>query len=176
MRKFIEKVKSAWVKCNTKSLYLTEHRLSDIITAIQLMGSYQYAGRKAVDWGKYIGRQPKSAPNWDTIFSDHPEFFLIKDDLAFLVWRRSSSVMIHLQNGNKIVSKKYLVLEKDKKKEYSWPPLENDQIEVLIHSAIRMHSCAIETNKDKRWALPIFVAVVVVFGTLTGTLLGAMLN
>jgi len=176
MKKCLFQIQSVWQEWNKKSLYLKDHRLSDIITAIQLMGSYQYAGRKAEDWEGYIGRQPQSAPNWDTIFSEHPEFFIVKDEYAFLVWRRSGSNMINLHNGNKISSKDYLSMEKTKRKEYSWPPLNNEQIEVLIHSAIRMHSCAIETNKDKRWALPIIPALIGVFSTLIGIIVGSILN
>lgn len=67
-------------------------------------------------------------------------------------------------------------MEKTKRKEYSWPPLNNEQIEVLIHSAIRMHSCAIETNIDKRWALPIIPALIGVFSTLIGIIIGSILN
>ncbi len=165
-------IKSELKKFSVKSNYLKEYRLSDIITAIQVMGSYQYAGRKPSDWGEYIGRPPKSAQNWKVIFLDHPEFFLIKGDLAFLVWRRSTSSMVNLQSGDEISSKKYLKLNKTEKMEYSWPPLEYGQIEVLIHSAIRMHTCVIETNKDKRWAVPIYIAL---FGVL-GTLLAAILK
>ncbi|MFZ2633002.1 MAG: hypothetical protein WA081_09835 [Desulfosalsimonadaceae bacterium] len=149
-----------------KSLYLKEHRLSDIITAIQIMGSYKYAGRKSSDWAEYIGRLPQSASNWNIIFTEHPEFFLIKDGLAFLIWRRSNNAMIHLHNQNKITSEDYLKLDKPDKRTYSWPPLEHSQTEVLIHSAIRMHSCAIETNKDQRWAVPIYIAAFGFIGTL----------
>lgn len=171
MNEILMMVKSLFIKLGMRPPYLKEHRLSDIITAIQKMGSYQYAGRRPIDWGKYIGRSPQSAPDWNIVFLEHPEFFLIKDDLAFLVWRRSSNLRIHLQSGNKIKPKDYLQLNKTEKKEYSWPPLDHNQIEVLIHSAIRMHSCAIETNKDKRWAVPIYIAIIGVLGTLLAGIL-----
>lgn len=172
MNDILMMIKSEYKKYSMRSLYLKENRLSDIITAIQIMGSYQYAGRKPDDWQNYICRQPQSDKKWRSVFSEHPEFFLFKDDLVFLVWRRAADLMVNLKDKDeKITSKQYLELDEEKKKEYSWLPLEYNQIEVLIHSAIKMHTCAIETNKDKRWAVPIWIALIGVLGTLFATTL-----
>jgi hypothetical protein len=66
---------------NDKSPYLKHSsRLADIITAIQVMGSYpQRVSRKLEKWEKRLGA-PISAPKWDDIMKEHPEFFRIREE------------------------------------------------------------------------------------------------
>jgi len=65
-------------------------RLADILAAIQVLSTYEFAARTIDRWEGRLGRQPKSAKDWMTVFLAHPEFFTCDADQKIaLVWRRS---------------------------------------------------------------------------------------
>ena len=63
----------------TKSPYLIDFRLADVVAAVQVMGIYPWGSRQVDDWTKKLGK-PLSADFWTTIFRQHPEFFRLTDD------------------------------------------------------------------------------------------------
>ena len=143
-------------------------RLADVITAIQLMGTYKYASRKIGKWNDAIGRDPLSAKSWIDVFKQHPEFFRIKNNDASLIWRRSREKTYDTRNGAEITSEEYKNLSDDEKRKFSRRPLDPEHVQALINSAVQMHSSAISQQKDKRW----WVAIV---ASLAGVVLGTLL-
>jgi hypothetical protein len=55
--------------------YLTEHRLQDVLAALQFLATYDDYDLTDDDFRKRIGAAPKSAKCWSEVFADHPEFF-----------------------------------------------------------------------------------------------------
>jgi hypothetical protein len=49
-------------------------RLSEVIAAIQVLGTYKYYKRNFVDWAKAISGDKEKGEFWKNIFLDHPEF------------------------------------------------------------------------------------------------------
>lgn len=59
-----------------QSPYLShQHRLADVVAAIQVMGIYSYSARTIDSWAEILGQKPRSASSWGSIFNEHPEFF-----------------------------------------------------------------------------------------------------
>ena len=87
-----------------KSPYLdNDLRLSDIIAAIQAMGSYPWFARKLEDWKTKLG-EPQSADTWVIIFKKHPEFFRVADEgWASLRWRFAYDKTYDAKAGKELI-------------------------------------------------------------------------
>ncbi len=166
-----------------KSPYLKHSsRLADIITAIQVMGSYpRRVSRNLEKWEKRLGA-PVSALNWDEIVKDHPEFFRIREEfdeedettktLVSLNWRWSFDKN-YAPKLNKILSEEEVEENKKKPKlkrtKLTKKPLDTPQIDALINTAIRLHESAHLHQHQKRWWVPIIVpAVTALVGAIIG--------
>ena len=72
---------------NDTSPYLSSsHRLADVLAGIQVMGAYAWASRKSASWAEKLVK-PLSAPDWNRIFAEHPEFFRVSSEWVSLRWR-----------------------------------------------------------------------------------------
>ena len=143
------------------------NRLADILAAIQVMGTYEYASRTEEKWLKRLGRKPKSAIAWGNVFVEHSEFFTIDDEKnVSLVWRRNFS------RDYNVTTKKVLdadMVEEIKQREaknisptvLSRKPLEQSQIEHLCNLAINLHEREIQHRQEMRWWITAIVAIVV---------------
>jgi len=152
-----------------KSPYLANpRRLSDVIAAIQLMGTFKYASRTVEKWNETIGRKPLSESNWMVVFEQHPEFFLLKRNYASLIWRRSREKNYDTINGKEINMIDVKKLTDEEKKKFSRKPLNSKQIQTLINAAVQMHTAAISQQKDKRWWIPMLASLM---GVIIGFLL-----
>jgi hypothetical protein len=59
-----------------KSPYIeSQHRLADVIAAIQAMGVYRFHMRTFYEWSESISGDRSKAEYWRRIFDEHPEFF-----------------------------------------------------------------------------------------------------
>ena len=145
-------------------------RLADVMSALQLMGTYKLGSRPIESWEKSIGRGPLSADSWKEVFEQHPEFFRLKSGYSSLVWRRARMKNYHLEQGKDLSKDEIKKLtESDKKKNITRRPLESSQVEALLNSAVQLHSSALSHKKELRWWFPVLV-------TFLGVLVGALIR
>lgn len=159
-----------------RSPYLVQHRLADLIAAIQVLGTYKFASRDPEKWEQSLGRKPLSAESWHRVFEEHPEFFRIKgaDKKASLMWRRSYEKIFDTRAGKELTSDQIADLDKDEKKQFlSRAPVTASQVETLIHAAIELHTRAIAQRQEMRWWIPVLTAFL---GVIIGALIKAFLR
>lgn len=145
----------------SQSSYLKKgNRLADVVAALQVMGTYKFASREIQAWEKSIGRSPSSASSWLEIFSDHPEFFRIKDKWVSLVWRRASEKTYDTRSGKEITPEEVAALPKNENLRISRAPLSPDQVTALIEVAIKIHAQAIARRAELRWWVPVLVGAI----------------
>ena len=131
--------------------YLKEFRLQDVVGALQFLASYKLYKLTAEDWLRRMEYGPRSAQNWYDVFYDHPEFFRINDDREIsLVWRKASES----SEGTRL-------------------PLDQEQVETLINTAINFHSKAVDRVRDRRWWIPMAAAALAFLGALGGSAIRA---
>jgi hypothetical protein len=152
----------------SKSPYLKERRLADIIAAIQAMGVYPWAGRKT--WDKKLG-EPLSAHNWRTLFSEHPEFFRLSGEWITLRLRYTYDKSYDAQKHRDLSEEEISKLTPDEKEKLTHKPLDPDQIEMLVKTAIELHDRAIAQEQERRWWIPVWLPALV---GLLGAILGAL--
>jgi hypothetical protein len=143
-------------------------RLSDVVASLQVMGTYKFASRKIDNWEESMGRAPSSASTWLEVFSDHPEFFCIKDEWISLIWRRASEKTFDTRTGKELTKEEVEQLTPEEKKKISRAPLTPDQVTALIEVAIKLQSQAISRRTELRWWVPLLVGAV---GLAVGALL-----
>lgn len=148
-----------------------DNRLADILAAIQVLGTYEFAARELTSWTKRLGRKPSSAESWENIFNDHPKFFTLDDtNKIALVWRRS------FKRDYDTVTKKVvpddmrvelrMVEESSGVNRLSRQPLNQSQIEHLCNLAINLHEREIQHRQEKRWWMAAVVAVIIAIKSL----------
>jgi len=161
------------MKLEVGSPYITkQHRLADLIAAIQAMGSYRYSARTVENWKEILGEKPRSAESWQTIFNDHPEFFragVSDDGLHSLVARRSQGRTYNTQTGSEITLEQFSSLVGKQRDIISRKPLSPEQIQSLVQTAINLQNQAVTRAQELRWWVPTLVAIAsLVIGVLTG--------
>ncbi|WP_299385991.1 N-carbamoyl-L-amino acid amidohydrolase [uncultured Lacinutrix sp.] len=145
------------------SPYLSnQNRLADVIAAIQVMGSYKFYKLNFSDWADRISGDLNEADKWGKVFIEHPEFFRIDQTKkkASLVWRRNHPKNYNVDTRNEITKADFLALSDEKKTRISRSPLSNNDISMLIESAISLHSRALQLKQDSRWWIPIVIGVI----------------
>lgn len=149
----------------SKSPYLKEQRLADIIAAIQVMGTYKFYKLDFSGWSKRITGLESNADYWKNVFEEHPEFFRLNNEQqkVSLVWRRSYQRNFHVDK-EKILTRAEVndLPSAEKNTRVSRAPLTNSDTATLISTAVDLHSRAIESEKEKRWLLPSLVTVLAV--------------
>lgn len=149
----------------SKSPYLKDQRLADVIAAIQVMSTYKFYKLDFSGWSKRITGSENNEADWRVIFDEHPEFFRLSSDQrkVSLVWRRSYKRNFHVDYEKALTAEELSSLpSKEKSERVSRSPLSNNDIATLISTAVDLHSRAIESQKEKRWLLPSLVTVVAV--------------
>ena len=109
----------------------------------------------------------------EKIFLEHPEFFRIarKGETVSLVWRRTYQKRYYVDIEKTIAKEECDQLKKDGKGDrISRTPLKNEDIKMLVDTAINLHSRALEGQKDKRWWINILMAF---FGAILGAVIGS---
>ena len=145
------------------SPYLNSHnRLSEVIAAIQVMGTYRFYKLSFADWADRISGDVNEVEKWEKVFIKHPEFFRIDQtkQKASLVWRRNHPKNYDVDNRKEISKNEFLVLSEEKKARISRTPLNNNDISMLIETAINMHSRALQLRQDVRWWIPIAIGLI----------------
>lgn len=151
---------------HSKSPYLESGRLEKVLAAIQILGSYDWASRKAVSWAEKLDTVQESAA-WHKLFKDHPEFFRVgEDSWVSLRWRhgydRIYSVSMHRELSPEEMSALQSMTGEEK---LSRRPLTPEQIAGLMKTAIELHGRAIAHEQERRWLTPfLFPVLGAVFG------------
>jgi len=154
-----------------KSPYLeSQWRLADIVAAIQAMGAYPWAQRKVEGWVCSLG-DPLSAKNWLEIFEQHPEFFKSDGEWVSLRWRRAYDSSYDAKANRELNAEEIEKLTPEERRQLTRKPLTSDQIEVLLKTAIEMHSRAIAQQQEGRWWVPVWLPAL---SGLIGAILGAL--
>ncbi|MEX0730112.1 MAG: hypothetical protein WED00_10885 [Aquisalimonadaceae bacterium] len=158
---------------NKTSPYIVNpKRLSDLIAAIQVLGTYRFASRRIGKWEKRLGRTPISASDWNTVFSQHPEFFTAQGDMISLVWRRSRERNYDTFTRTLLSRKDAIELanqeSEDNEKRQSRPPLESSEVSKLVYIAISLHEREIRHAQERRWWITVVIALVGFIATLAG--------
>lgn len=147
------------------------HRLADVIAAIQVMGTYKYYKLDFFRWADRISGDENTADHWKQVVVQHPEFFRLDTtgEKASLVWRRQHQKLYHVDREEKISREEFFALSPDEKRRVSRTPLTSEELATLIQTAIDLHSRAVAHKKESRWwTSPVF--------GLAGVALGALLN
>jgi hypothetical protein len=159
-----------------KSPYLQDSRLADIVGAVQVMGLYPWASRKAEDWLKSLG-EPLSASDWPTVFKEHPEIFrLTNSGWASLRWRHGYFRTFDPKQGCELTESQRAVLIPEQQKELTYKPLTADQTEALMKTALDFHTRAIAHEQERRWLTPFLFALLGAVLAFAGAILGAYIK
>jgi hypothetical protein len=149
-----------------KGVYLKSPcRLADLLAAIQVLGTYEFASRDLKSWADRLGRNPGSADDWNDVFTDHPEFFTIDSkNLISMVWRRSFKRDYDIEYKKVAIGERLKELEKYEEENpesrvLSREPLNQGQIEHLCNMAINLHEREIQHRQEIRWWLAGVVAI-----------------
>lgn len=160
-----------------RSPYLeNDRRLSDVIAAIQAMGSYPWFARKLEDWKKKLG-EPQSADSWGTIFKEHPEFFRLSDEgWGSLRWRYAYDKTYDARAGKLLTDEEKERLSPQQRDALTRKPLDAAQIETLLKTAIELHSRAIAHKQETRWWVTVLLALLAAIFGLLGAVVSAVLK
>lgn len=181
------------------SHYLEKDRLAHVIAAIQIMALADRPSGTVNRWvaeleasEELTEQQLDQSPvkfaerkKWQTIFEQHPEFFktytLRGEPRALLRWRYAEMLQNGAQNGAN--GKDRPEAENDEQDEghdeeqddaelSPSKPLTPGQIEVLINTAIGLHTKEVEAERDPDKFRPLLLAIV---GAAAGTVVGGII-
>ena len=162
-----------------RSPYLKhQDRLADVMAAIQVLGSHLWDSREVQDWKTNIGDKPQSTDNWQSIFSDHPEFFGSDNNgnktFYFLRLRRAYEQTVDTETSKELSAQElteYRAHETYNPDNLARKVLSPNQIEMLIKAAVELQARAAALETSNRWWIPILCAAVGFSGALVGSLL-----
>lgn len=153
-----------------------QHRLADLVAAIQVMGTYKYSGRKVESWAKILGEKPKSADTWLMVFNEHPEFFRAGvDDAGFqtLALRRAQPRVYNTRTREEMTLEQLKAVPRDNRSHISRRPLSSEQILSLIDVAVKLHTQAIARRQELRWWVVMLIGLT---SSFVGAFVAAIIN
>ena len=123
----------------SQSPYLIDGRLEKVLAAIQIMGSYEWASRKSIEWAKKLDTEQKNEA-WLQLFKEHPEFFRVgSDNWISLRWRHGYDRTYLVSERKDItIEQSERMPEVERKNKLSRKPLSPEQIEGLMKTAIEL--------------------------------------
>ncbi len=148
------------------------HRLAEVLAAIQVLGAYAWASRKSASWSEKLGNS-LSAPNWNQIFEEHPEFFRVSGEWVSLRWRHGYDRNFSIEAARELSHAEVEALTGDQRDGLTRRTLTSDQIEALMTTAIELHNRAIAHAQERRWLIPLLFALL---GTIIGVVLQSALT
>lgn len=152
--------------------YLIDSRLGDVIGAIQVLGTTVWGSIMPEHWHQYFGNAHSTLNGeWNSVFQQHPEFFLIKKDgAAALKWRHAYLRTYNPQTDiDYAPDQRNLELTPEERDKLHRRPLRAEQISALMNIAIELHARQVAQQQESRWLVPIVAS-------FTGGLLGALLG
>ncbi|AMN40957.1 hypothetical protein [Rhodoplanes sp. Z2-YC6860] len=168
-----------------KSHYLETDRLANVIAALQTMA---VADRPSATLNRWVAEleaseeltsdQLDQSPikfaerkKWQAVFEQHPEFFktytLRGEPRVLLRWRFSESIKREAKEG----ANGKASAEKPEGDAAS-SPLNADQIQVLINTAIEMHAKEVASERAPDHFRPLLMAII---GAALGTVAGGLI-
>ena len=141
--------------------YRIRGRLADVIAAIQVMAAAKRPERKIKDWAYEFdrNRDADTVDRWTSVFQDHCEFFLTyrlreqdpEADLeAALRWRYAFKTF-DADSGKEYTPEQIKALPPEQRDLITSKPLEGEQIQTLLNTAIGLHARAMEELRESRW-------------------------
>ena len=152
------------------------NRLSDVIAAIQAMGTYKFYKLDFSSWSDRICGDETQGDYWKKIFDEHPEFFRLDSTKtkASLVWRRQYSKRYDVDSERVISKQEFESLSSEAKLRISRTPLSPTDISALVNVAINIHARALEHKKESRWlTIALLSGLFSLLGALVGSLAGS---
>lgn len=139
----------------TVNPYLKDNRLADVISAITALGTYKFYKMDFAGWSDRIAGTTANAQYWQSVFTEHPEFFRINStgERASLVWRRQKPKTFNVDTLSEILPKDVKTLSPQDALRYSRTPLAATEIAALIDTAIRLHEAALNRKESNRWPI-----------------------
>jgi len=140
------------------------------------MGLHPWASKAESYWERKLG-EPCSADKWGDVFEKHPEFFRVRDGRTTLQLRHTYDKTYYAHKHRRVNSEELSRWNEEKKaSRLTTRPLKIDEIELLLRTAIELHSRAIAQREENRWwrvpSLTAFCAIVsVVIGMVVQWLL-----
>ena len=149
-----------------------QYRLADVLAAIQVMGTYRFSGRTVEAWSELLGKHPRSADTWLSVFQEHPEFFRVEGSAGYqtLVLRRSQPRVYDTTADSEISRTEFSQLPQNRRSHISRKPLLPEQILALADLAVKLHSQALERRRELRWWI---IALVTTASSFVGALVAA---
>ncbi|MFX0203301.1 MAG: hypothetical protein ACFFCW_44930, partial [Candidatus Hodarchaeota archaeon] len=145
------------------------------------MGAHPRARLDLDEWAKRL-KEPKSADDWEKVFADHPEFFVIWRDpndpsnaSAMMRWRHAYDLYDPVAN-RELTGDEVEALSAAERARLTKKPLTADQIEALLKTAIELHSRSIAHSQEIRWLTPFLFGLLGAIIGMAGTILGAYLK
>jgi hypothetical protein len=178
-----------WRWNQTRSPYLIEGRLADVLAAIQVMGS---AKRPEAAIAKLAAdldgnEDERTVSRWTAVFNDHREFFRVyrvpSDHTlkAALRWRYAYK-RFDPETQKEYSEAEFQALDESGpelrliRDRLTMKPLEPEQVQTLLNTAIGLRTAAMEEYKASVWWVPLLAAVLAFVGTIVGTLVSASLG
>lgn len=151
------------------------NRLSDVIAAIQAMGTYKFYKLSFERWADRISGDGSEGEYWKRVFQDHPEFFRLDSarERASLVWRRQYEKRYHVDREERLSTEEYNALSDAEKERVSRDPLTPADIKTLLDTAISLHSRAVEFQRERSWWKSPLLSII---GALVGAIVGTWLH
>ena len=145
------------------SPYLQEKRLANVMAAIQVMATYKFYKLDFKGWADRISGNETEEKKWKKIFKEHPEFFRLDQSKtkASLVWRRNYPKRYDVDKRKEISKEEFYELSDEDKERISRIPLKNEDVSMLVESAINLHYRAFQLKQDRRWWIPLLIGLLV---------------
>ncbi len=166
-----------------KDPYLKSGRLADVIAAIQVMSSAKRPEREIKDWAHEFNRSrdPKVVAHWTSVFEDHREFFLTyrldgEKELKAALRLRYAFKTYDAETDKEYKPEQMQHLSREIRDRLTTRPLQGDQIETLLNTAIGLDTRALEREAARKWWIPLLAATLGFAGAILGNLLSAMLG
>ena len=175
-----------------RSPYLKDGRLPDVIAALQIMGAGERPENWIKGWAKELSHNESDAEvnRWTTVFSEHPEFFLVYEagvggktgrdasaaDTSLksaLRWRYTNK-LYDAKTGEEYTPQAKEELPDKERWLLTTKPLTSDAIAALMNTAIELYSTAVEELAASRWWVPLLAAFLGFVGALLGAIVAAL--
>src|ERR1700745_2119211 len=158
-----------------KGHYLEKDRLANVIAAIQAMGVADRPSGTLNRWvaeleasEELTSRQLDQSPikfaerkKWQTVFEQHPEFFksytLRGEPRVLLRWRYAESIK---SEANGAANGKDSAETSESNSAPQSKPLNADQIQVLINTAIELHAKEVAGERPPERFRPLLMAII----------------
>ena len=167
-----------------KSHYLEKDRLANVIAAIQALGVADQPSATLNRWvaeleasEELTSEQLEQSPikfadrkKWQSVFEQHPEFFktytLRGEPRVLLRWRYSEAMKKEANSGP---DGKDTTVKSGSDTHPAGKPLNADQIQALINTAIELHGRELATTRKPDRFRPFLMATIgAAFGTMAG--------